>query len=204
MKKNIIMILASLALMVSGTSAMAQDKAEGRRSRKENVENTERQRPSREEMSTMMAKRIAEQLAFDDATTEQFVKTYSEYQKEVWASGPGVRRMGADKEMDEKTAEQMNQERLEHQKKIQEIRSKYYDEYSKFLTQKQINKVEEIEKEMRRKMMDEHRGQRRPQGDRQGFHQGGEGRPQGLHQGARNFDRNNGATGNAAESEEQE
>lgn len=62
------------------------------------------------------------------------------YKKDIWALGPRLRhnRQGG-------ASEQENEERIKQRfarsEKILNIRQKYYKEYSKFLTQAQIEKV---------------------------------------------------------------
>ena len=107
---------------------------------------TQKQRISREQLAEVQAKHIASKLAFSDAVTERFVKTYRDCQKEIWALGP---RMRPNKQG---TSEQDNEDRIKQRfamsEKILDIRQKYYKEYSKFLTQTQIEKVYEQERKM--------------------------------------------------------
>lgn len=105
-----------------------------------------RQRISCEQLAEVQAKHIANELAFSDAVTEKFVKTYTNYQKEIWALGPRLRpnRQG----MSEQENEERIKQRFAMSEKILNIRQKYYKEYSKFLTQTQIEKVYEQERKM--------------------------------------------------------
>lgn len=125
-----------------------------------------RQRISREELAEKQANYIADQLAFDDATTTRFVETYGNYQKEIWALGPRQPECGPQKH-DNQTDEQTGQElknRFEQSQKILNIRQKYYAEYSKFLTQKQIERVYELEGQMMKKLSNRHRPDRNQPG----------------------------------------
>lgn len=103
------------------------------------------QRVSREQLAEIEAKHIAQELAFSDVVTEEFVVTYCNYKKDIWALGPRLRhnRQGG-------ASEQENEERIKQRfarsEKILNIRQKYYKEYSKFLTQTQIEKVYEQER----------------------------------------------------------
>ncbi len=104
-----------------------------------------KQRLTREQLSEKQAKYIANDLALDDETTAKFINTYTQCQKEIWTLGPRPRRNGNNNE------EQIGQnikKRFEMSEKILDIRQKYYKEYSKFMTQKQIQRVYEIEKNM--------------------------------------------------------
>lgn len=103
------------------------------------------QQVSREQLAEIEAKHIAHELAFSDAVSGKFVATYCNYKKDIWALGPRLRpncRGGA--------SEQDNEERIKQRfarsEKILNIRQKYYKEYSKFLTQTQIEKVYEQER----------------------------------------------------------
>lgn len=127
-------------------------------------------RLTREELAEKQARHIAGVMTMDDATTSRFVETYCKCQKEIWALGPrrgkGARR-GAQAET-EAESEQAIKARFEHSRKILDIRQKYYEEYSKFLTQKQIKQVYEIERRMmnrlaKRKGNGLHNGNRRQQ-----------------------------------------
>lgn len=104
-----------------------------------------KQRLTREQLLEKQVKYIANELALDDETTAKFINTYTQCQKEIWALGLRPRRNGNNNE------EQIGQnikKRFEMSEKILDIRQKYYNEYSKFLTQKQIQRVYEIEKNM--------------------------------------------------------
>ena len=109
-------------------------------------QNTQKQRMSREQLAEVQAKHIAGELAFSDAVTGKFVKTFCDCQKEIWALGPRPR---PDKQgMSEQENEERIKQRFAMSEKILNIRQKYYKEYSKFLTQAQIEKVYEQERKM--------------------------------------------------------
>ena len=104
-----------------------------------------KQRISREQLAEKQAQYIAKDLSLDNETTTKFINTYIKCQKEVWALGPRPRR---NLNGNEEQTEQDIKKRFEMSEKILDIRKKYYKEYSKFLTQKQIQRVYEIEKNM--------------------------------------------------------
>ena len=95
---------------------------------------------SREQLAEVQARHIARQLAFDDKTTAKFVDTYTRCQKEIWTLAP--KRKGV------KGAARTMEERFERSQKLLDIRKKYHEEYGKFLTPKQIQRVYAIEKNM--------------------------------------------------------
>lgn len=108
------------------------------------------QRLTREQLAEKQARHIAGVMAMDDATSERFVDTYCKCQKEIWALGPrrgkGGRRhaqTGTDAECQKEI-----KDRFDHSRRILDIQQKYYEEYSKFLTQKQIKRVYELERQM--------------------------------------------------------
>ena len=115
-----------------------------------------RQRMTREQLAETQAKYIAQEMAMDGTTSEKFVETFCRFQKEIWALGPRPKR-----EVPGRTDAETKQaikERFAHSQKILDLRHKYYEEYSKFLSQQQIVCVYELEK----KMMDRlyHRSQK--------------------------------------------
>ena len=100
----------------------------------------------REKLAEMQARYIAQELAFSDDITERFVDTYCRAQKEIWALGPRQPLQG--KEQTERGSEQRVRQRFEMSEKILKIRRKYYGEYSKFLSQTQIEQVYKWEYKM--------------------------------------------------------
>ena len=62
------------------------------------------QRISREQLAEKQAKHIAQELAFGETTTQQFVETFCAYQQEVWALGPKHK----DEPANDEEAEQAN------------------------------------------------------------------------------------------------
>lgn len=120
MKQLFRIILIAIMIVASGATAIAQ--------------NNSGQRLSREELATKQAQYIAKELALDESTTNKYVETYCQYQREVWALGS---RKGL-------TTEQ----RLERSQKILDLRKKYYHIYSGFLSEQQIDKAYKLEKKL--------------------------------------------------------
>ena len=118
----------------------------------------QKQRISREQLAEVQAKHIAQELAFSDAVTEKFIKTYCNYQKEIWALGPRIKpnKQG----MSEQENEEQIKQRFARSEKILNIRQKYYKEYSKYLTQTQIEKVYEQERKMMKRLAQRGQGMR--------------------------------------------
>lgn len=123
-------------------------------------QNDKQQRLSREQLAEVQAKHIAHELAFSDAITQKFIKTYCNSQKEIWALGPRPRKdiQGQSEQENESRIRQ----RFAMSEKILNIRQKYYKEYSQFLTQTQIERVYEEERKMIKRITQRVQGQRRP------------------------------------------
>lgn len=120
MKQLFRVILIAIMIVASGATAVSQ--------------NNTGQRLSREELATKQAQYIARELALDESTTNKYVETYCQYQREIWALGP---RKGL-------TTEQ----RLDRSQKILDLRKKYYHIYSGFLSEQQIDKAYKLEKKL--------------------------------------------------------
>lgn len=108
------------------------------------------QQVSREQLAEIEAKHIAHELAFSDDVSGKFVATYCNFKKDIWALGPRLRpnRRGVASEQDN---EERIKQRFAMSEKILNIRQKYYKEYSKFLTQTQIEKVYEQERMLKKR-----------------------------------------------------
>ena len=107
----------------------------------------QKQRLSREQLAEVQAKHIAYDLGLDDKTSSKFIDTYTQCQKEVWSLGPRPHHKKGDVVSDAQT-EQMIKQRFEMSEKILNIRQKYYKKYSQFLSQQQIQRVYELERQM--------------------------------------------------------
>lgn len=106
----------------------------------------DRQRMTREQLAETQAKHIAKEMAMDDMTAQRFIETFCQFQKEIWALGPRPKKDNSTHTDEE--AKQDLQTRFTHSQKILDLRQKYYGEYSKFLTQKQIKRVYELERQI--------------------------------------------------------
>lgn len=110
----------------------------------------ERKRPSIEQISEMQARRIADDLGLDDKATAKFTEMYGKYMKEM----DDLRKKNMPKKPEMKNGEpqmpkqftdaevdKMMRDRFAEARKMLDIREKYYDEFRKFLTPKQVQKV---------------------------------------------------------------
>lgn len=153
--KTIMKLWLVAALMLMGTATIS-------------AQNNQRQRLTREELADKQARHIAQTMAFDEATTKQFVETYTACQKEIWALGTrmkGARKQANTQQQTEAEAKQDIALQFERSEKLLQIRQKYYAEYSKFLTQNQIKRVYVLERQMMKRLAN-HRPARKP-GQRQ-------------------------------------
>lgn len=146
MKKIIRIFMMVVIIMLSCTTVNAQQP-------------TEQQRLSREQLAEVQAKHIAHELAFSNDITTKFVDTYCNFQKELWAIRPKNTENKAP-DITDKQKEERIKARFEQSEKILNIRKKYYKEYSKFLTQTQIERVYELEHQMMKRMSKRRVGQR--------------------------------------------
>ncbi|MCI6748162.1 MAG: hypothetical protein MR602_05975 [Bacteroidales bacterium] len=128
MKQIVKSMMVALMMIATCTVAFAQPQGK-------------KQRMSREQLAEVQAHHIAEQLAFSDDVTAKFVSVFCQQQQEIWALAPRLGRMAAT------TDEEQIQQRFDRSEKILAIRKKYYKEYSQFLTQAQIKRVYEIERQ---------------------------------------------------------
>lgn len=158
MKRMLTYAICAMMMAFCSSAVQAQDKPLDNQSKK--------QRMTREQMAEAQAKHFARDLALDDATSQKFVKTFCDYQKELWALGPNKRQKKA--EMTDAETEQAIKARMERSQKLLDLRQKYYNEYSKFLSPKQIQRIYDLEQQTMRRLG--HHGQmgKRPQpGQRQ-------------------------------------
>lgn len=95
----------------------------------------------------------SDQLALDGNTSAKFITTFCDFQKEVWALGPRICKNAST----ESESQALMKTRFERSQKILELRQKYYEKYSKFLTQKQIERVYQMEKQMMERLSMRHK-----------------------------------------------
>ena len=147
MRHLIRLFIIALTMIVSCTTVYAQQST--------SQSTTSKQRISREQLAEVQARHIAQELAFSNTITAKFVRTYCNCQKEIWALGP--RSKSSKRGMSEQDNEERIRQRFAMSEKILAIRQKYYKEYSKFLTQAQIERVYELERKMMNRLSQKHR-----------------------------------------------
>ena len=145
MKKLVLRLIMVMCMMtVSSTLVNAQTAKPG-------VLKTERQRMTREQLAQTQAQHICNELALDEEKKAKFTTEYSNYMKELWAIGPRTTKKQR-AEMTDAQAEAQTKMDFERSQKILDLRQKYYKRYSTFLTQRQIQRVYEIEKQIRNRL----------------------------------------------------
>ena len=148
MKKILGILMMVVTMMTVSTSVFAQAA-------------NQKQRLSREQLAEKQAQYIAHDLGLDDKTSSKFIGTYTEYQKEIWALGPRPHHKKGEMKSDAQTEQEIKQ-RFEMSEKILDIRQKYYKKYSQFLSQQQIQRVYELERQMMKRFAQ--RGSRKGMG----------------------------------------
>ena len=145
MKKLVLRLIMVMCMMtISSTLVNAQATKPG-------VQKTERQRMTREQLAQTQARHICNELALDEEKSTKFCNEYCNYMKELWAIGPKVGKKQRT-DMTDAQAEAQTKKDFERSQKILDLRQKYYKRYSTFLTQRQIQRVYEIEKQMRNRL----------------------------------------------------
>ena len=108
-----------------------------------------RPRMTMEQVADKQAAKIVTDLGLDDKTASKFTEVYKKYMKElddVRKEFPlyGVKGMKAKAQASIPTDEEvdkMMRDRFKQSRKMLELREKYYDEFRKFLSPKQVQKV---------------------------------------------------------------
>lgn len=153
----------------------------------QNRDNKEKkQRPTQEQMMQMQTNQIVKTLMLDDATAAKFTPVYEKYLKELRECRMMNHKQRAEKAQgtsatDKKDASRpvmtdeqiatMLRNQFAQSRKMLDIREKYYNEFSKILSQKQIMKIYQQEKSNMnkfRKEFDRRKGQKPGQGHHQG------------------------------------
>ena len=166
--RKFLMVLVAI-FMGSQVALFAQEKKGAR---------PERKQFNREQMQEMQCNQIIKGLALDDATAAKFAPVYKKYVEEMRAT----RNMNSRKATEKKVAtdkqapkpvptdaevEKAIKGRFAQSRKMLDIREKYYDEFRKFLSPKQIQKMYSMEKhngDKFRKEMNKRQGMKKQHG----------------------------------------
>lgn len=120
MKQLLQTILIAIMIVASGTTAMAQA--------------NNNQKLSREDLAVKQAQYIARELALDEATSNKYVETYCQYQRDLWNMGP--------------RKSLTTGQRFERSQQILDLRKKYYKKYKTFMTEPQVDKAYKLERQL--------------------------------------------------------
>lgn len=142
MKTKYFFVLMVAVLM--GTQVMNAQNEQNKR-----AERRARPRMTMEQVANMQAAKIVNDLGLDDKTAAKFTDVYKKYMKElddVRKEFPlyGVKGMKTKAQASIPTDEEVNKmmrDRFKQSRKMLEVREKYYDEFRKFLSPKQVQKV---------------------------------------------------------------
>ncbi|MCM1070761.1 MAG: hypothetical protein NC210_00035 [[Clostridium] fimetarium] len=103
-------------------------------------------------MAQKQATRIADELEFADETRDRFIATFVNCQQEMWSLRPGRTDRKREQAMTDAQTDSLIRARFDHSQRTLDTRRKYYDEYRKFLTPKQISRVYEIERKIMKQL----------------------------------------------------
>ena len=146
-------------------------------------EKREHKRPTMEQISEMQSRRIVDELGLDDKTAVKFTDVYKKYMKEMndlrLKNMPKKSDMKKDepnkpKSFTDAEVDKMMRNRFTQARKMLDIREKYYNEFRKFLSAKQVQKVFD-------KGMDNHGRFRKEMNRRSGINKDGMRRGQQIH-----------------------
>lgn len=146
MKMKTKYLILTVMTVLMGTQVMDAQNAPEKRSRK---------RMTMEQMAEMQAGKLVGDMGLDDKTAAKFTDMYKKYMKELndvrkESSEDFKRRMAEQKKDGQKPkmqpltdaeVDKMMRDRFKQSRKMLDIREKYYDEFRKFLSSKQVQKV---------------------------------------------------------------
>lgn len=138
----------------------------------------DRKRPTPEQITEMQCRKIIDDLGLDDKTAAKFTDVYRKYMKELndlrmkHMPKKSAMKQGepkAPKQLTDEEVDKMMRERFAQGRKMLDIREKYYDEFRKFLSPKQVQKVYNQGMKNRGKFhkeMNRRAGMKKPHGNR--------------------------------------
>ena len=103
-----------------------------------------------EQIIQMQSQRIVDELGLDDKTAAKFAEVYKKYMKEMDDLRKQYMPVKSDfkkdkpsmpKSLTDAEVDKMMRDRFAQARKMLDIREKYYDEFRKFLSAKQVQKV---------------------------------------------------------------
>lgn len=144
MKKNLVLIVTTLIVGSILSNVYAQEKKQSNKQR----------------VKAIQCAQVATLLMLDDATSARFMPVYEQYLKDLRAARPAApvkeRVKGeAPKPLTDAEVEQSIKNRFAHSRKVLDIREKYYTEFRKILTPKQVLKIYQLERKNANKFQKE-------------------------------------------------
>ena len=112
----------------------------------------QRPKSSKTEMAQKQATRIADELEFANETRDRFIATFVNCQQEMWNLRPRHADRKREQAMTDAQTDSLIRARFDHSQRTLDTRRKYYNEYRKFLTPRQINRVYELERKIMRQI----------------------------------------------------
>ena len=177
MKMKFIYVLLGALLLGSQMSLSAQN----------NDNREKKQRPTQEQMVQMQTNQMVKTLMLDDATAAKFTPVYEKYLNELrecrmmnrkpraekaQGAEANAKREGQRRSMTDTEIAAMLKNQFAQSRKMLDIREKYYNEFSKILSQKQIMKIYQQEKSNANKFKKEFDRRKKGRKPGQGHHEG--------------------------------
>lgn len=144
MKRNLVLIVT--ALIVGGTLS--------------NVFAQEKKPANKQRVKEIQCSQVATLLMLDDATAARFMPVYEQYLKDLRGTKPAApvkERVKGEpaKPLTDAEVEQSIKNRFAHSRKMLDVREKYYTEFRKMLTPKQVLKIYQLERKNAHKFQTE-------------------------------------------------
>lgn len=142
MKTNRLFLALAFVAVLGGSSAFAQN-TDGENNK---PADKQRKRPTPEQMMEFQTKRMEQSLMLDDKTAAKFTPLYKEYLEAMKESRalPKNAKDAKEAHKKERTDEDIMkalEDRMDRQQKMLDTKKKYFNEFKKILTPRQLEKV---------------------------------------------------------------
>lgn len=135
------------------TTTVTKDKKKQRTKTKTGKDKHQtKEKPSREQLAERQATLIAQQLGLDEPTRAKFISTFLANQKELWAARGDKNAKKNTSLMSDSEISKIITGDFEQQQRVLDIRKKYYSTYCKLLSQRQILRMYELEKQTAKRL----------------------------------------------------
>ena len=142
MKTNRLFLALTFAMVLVGSNVFAQN-TDGKNNK---PADRQRKRPTPEQIMEFQTKRMEQSLMLDDKTAAKFTPLYKEYLEAMKESralpknGKGVKEDKKKRRTDEDIMKAL-EDRMDRQQKMLDTKKKYFNEFKKILTPRQLEKV---------------------------------------------------------------